>query len=100
MRVKSGAVVIDLIQEKMAGVVRIMADVEQAASRLVACRGGGILAHQRQEGVDLFQIDLEIDNAALDWAMSCVVFFCLPILFAGDDVAQSPTSAQSIIDDF
>ena len=66
MRFKSGAVVIDLIQEHMAGVVWIMADVELAASRLVACRGGGILAHQRQEGADLFQIDLEIDNAALD----------------------------------
>ena len=62
MRVKSGAVVIDLIQEHLAGVVRIMADVELAASRLVACLGGGILPHQRQEGVDLFRIDLEIDN--------------------------------------
>lgn len=67
MRVKSGAVVIDLIQEHMVGVVWIMTDVELAA---------------------------------LDWATCCAVFFCPPILFAGDDVAQSATSAQSIIDDF
>ena len=67
MRVKSGAVVIDLIQEHMAGVVRIMADVELAA---------------------------------LDWATCCSVFFCPPIHFAGDDVAQSATSAQAIIDNF
>ena len=37
MRVKSGAVVIDLIQEHMVGAVWIMADVELAASRLVVC---------------------------------------------------------------
>ena len=85
MRVKSGAVVIDLIQEHMAGVVRIMADVELAASRPVAGRGGGPDASS---------------PAALDWATCCAVFFCPPILFAGDDVAQSATSAQSIIDDF
>ena len=37
-RVKSGAVVIDLIQDHMAEVARIMADVELAAFRLVACQ--------------------------------------------------------------
>ena len=71
MRVKSGAVVIDLIQEHMAGVVRIMADVELAASRLVMCRGGGILTHKRQESVDLFRIDLEIDNNDIYRILPC-----------------------------
>ena len=74
----------------MARVVRIMADVELAASRLVACRGGGILAHQRQEGVDLLRIDLEIDNnhihriplcqaAPVIWSMTAAVTALVPM---------------------
>ena len=62
MRLEGGAVVVDLIEKHLVRRLRILSDVELPASRLVACRCGGILGHQRQEGADLVRIDLEIDN--------------------------------------
>ena len=59
-----------LVQPAMR-VVRILADVELPASRLVTCRGDGILAHQRQESVDLFWIDLEINNNDIHRILPC-----------------------------
>ena len=88
MRVKGGAVVIDLIQEHMASLVRIMADVELAASRLVTCRCGGILTHKRQESVDLFWIDLEIDNNDIHRVLPCEV---APVIWLITAAVHSPS---------